>query len=139
MSTLKKGKTLSLPKGAFQIREGDKGEPKLEKKKKVCLAVHPGGRPIYIYRNKRGSKPRLISLITLTDFEIKNSRVSWRARTQRGEIFEGGARMVQVPGTYIRMTPKIPITLHKRTAGWAPEFVLEVDHRDSVTIWKPRG
>jgi hypothetical protein len=79
-----------------------------------------------------GNKITTKHLLTLVDFTIKNGSVSWVVRTEKGALLCGGNSSIKIPETFITMTPSIPITLHKRATGLAPEFIFKVPYEIQV-------
>jgi hypothetical protein len=103
------------------------------------LAVYPGGPPVYVKRTEKDGPTILLALLHMVSYEIKNGSLHWTMRTADGVEFSGGIGLTRVPGTYIKVTPKVPVTLHKRYSGLAMDFIFVVDRRDTVNLWKTRG
>lgn len=99
--------------------------------RKVRMTM-PNGSPVVVIKNPHANDGKIEALFmfALDDFEYKDGNMKWVMSTPEGVLIQGGLGEVVLTTLPnhgdISVALSIPVTLHKHTPIFSPEFILMI-------------
>lgn len=94
--------------------------------KKLRLPLEVGEKAYFVTpMNKPGD---VLPYVVLESYSVKDGRIEWLMKTDKGQFINGRIRDQQPNPLYkdASITLAIPVTLHAKSRGLAPDFIFAV-------------